>query len=288
MERHVKVRILVAFWLLLAVYLGCMGERLHAQDASLTALQRQAIVRIQVGDGGLSGTIIKSQDRMTWILSAAHGWIEGGDRRQSPFSIDVPSYDGKPLPPSYGKPRLIGLDAQADLALIELPAGPFPVIQVAPVGQKYGRQAISAGYDRLKWQDGPLVRTATILSDDGQMLYTDKIPWMGRSGGPLIDPQSGTLIGVVHGFSVMGPSSQGIYVDTRQVQKFMAKYLSDGTQSPPAADNDGWTYDPRSGGWYRGGLSPGVAAKEPGRVRIVEEPPGLGGFSCPNGQCQRR
>lgn len=257
--------------------------------ASLFAQEKQAIVRI--ASHGITGTVIESRKDYSLILSCAHGFVEGGDRRGTAIKVDVPMPEGAAAPKSVGRPRLIGLDVANDLSLIELPAGPFPVIPLAPLGHRLGSEIVSCGYDEMKWQDGPLLRRATVLGVNSGIIWTKEIPWHGRSGGPLVDVKAACVVGVVQGYEVgVGPGGQkaygdGMYIATARVQAFVAKYTRGTGQSltpqrygpelaapvPQTQNNDGWEYDPRTGGYFRN-MRPGTTPPLPrGKIQVEEQ-----------------
>src|SRR5262249_45280336 len=95
---------------------------------------------------------------------------------------------------------------------------------IRPAGQRPGNNIMSCGYDNMMLRDGkPLMRPAHILRDDGKQMWTREAPWHGRSGGGLIDIDSGYLLGCCTGY-VRYPQGPGIYSSTSAVHRFLARY----------------------------------------------------------------
>ncbi len=171
---------------------------------------------------GGSGTVIVTGPGRTLILSACH--MFEGRSAQKKISIEAPD----PLPGGVKvvRIRLLAVSHDADLALIELDAGPLAFVSpVAPAGFRPGL-CWSVGYDEMR---KPFqVRSTRILSTDSSVTWTAERPWHGRSGGALIDQRTGVLCGVVSGYT--GPrdhrelSSQGkgVYASLAAVVRFMA------------------------------------------------------------------
>ncbi len=259
-----RLVILAAVWalLLLFLFLGSSCLQAAAQDA---------VVRI--GSHGGSGTVIFTTAGRSLILSCAHAF-QGNDRSKA-IVIDVPT----PTPGPAQRPgvRLLAVDYRADLSLIEMLAGPLPyVCPVAPVNHRAGR-LLSVGFDEMALP--AKMRPATSLGSQGAITFTRERPWHGRSGGGLIDLDSGYLVGVVQGYS--GPQDRrevvsgctGMYASLTAIQSFLSKNQP-GLQAQPATDN--WD------GSYR--LLPEYV-QTPGAPRVYEGrqqacPPG---FTCPPG-----
>lgn len=173
-----------------------------------------AVVRIP--SHGASATVIHTENGRSLILGCAHAY-EGSSRNKK-HALDVHRPDGQ-QPAQNAAIKLLAVDYKADLSLVELADGPLTyVAPVAAAGHRPARQAISAGFDNMKT---PItIRTATILTTTGGTTYTRERPWHGRSGGALLDGQTGELIGVVQGYEVDGP---GMYVSHATVLAFLSR-----------------------------------------------------------------
>jgi hypothetical protein len=127
--------------------------------------------------------------------------INEGEDAQRPIKLD-----GEQVP--QGISRLIAVDYDHDLSLIEIIGGNAPnVAPVAGPGHKPSSHLLSVGYDEMRL---PATRlTAHIIKSDNDITWTREPPWHGRSGGALLDLDSGTLIGVVSATSATlpGPGS---------------------------------------------------------------------------------
>jgi hypothetical protein len=176
-----------------------------------------AVVRIR--SHGASGTVIATAPGKSWILSCAH-MFAGPAEYKKPLRIDGPP---QPLAaPKRAACRILAVDAQADLSLLEHDNGPFYCCPVAPAGHQPGNNLLSAGYDEMRW---PVTQQrATLLESLGQTTFTRERPWHGRSGGGLIDVDSHVLIGVVQGYEV-GGRGRGVYVSHAAVLTFVARHL---------------------------------------------------------------
>jgi hypothetical protein len=180
-----------------------------------------AVVRIK--SHGASGTIIAATDGKSWILSCAHmffgpaGTIDENLTRKR-ILIDGP--DQPRAPRKLADVRLIAIDADSDLSLLEIANGPFNHIPVARPGFTPGTNLASVGYDEMRW---PVTRRrATIVIVMNDWTYTREKPWHGRSGGGLFDLDAKCLIGVVNGYEIAG-QERGIYVSHASVLRFLAK-----------------------------------------------------------------
>lgn len=202
---------------------------------SLTlAAPQDSVVRL-MSHGG-SGTVIYTTQGKSLILSSHH--MFNGQSRNKPVVVHAPHPQPGANQPAQG--RCIAVDPSADLALVELNAGPLPyVCPVAPQGHAPGR-LLSCGYDNLKWPSQK--RTATLLGGSGQSFtylhsvsevdgdrvgepdfyscgrmmneedannfsLTRELPWHGRSGGGLLDVDAGYLVGVVSGYRGTSPKT---------------------------------------------------------------------------------
>jgi hypothetical protein len=181
-----------------------------------------AVVRLR--SHGASATVIHTEPGRTFLLSCAHAF-EGRDR------FKALQIDGLAAP--SGAARVLAVDADLDLSLIEVRSG--PVAAVAPVagpGYRPGPNLLSAGFDEMKTP--ATVRPAHIIRVDRDVTWTREPPWHGRSGGGLIDADSGQLLGVVSGY-VSYPAGPGIYVSHEAIERFLKRqgWWSPSQSRPP-------------------------------------------------------
>jgi hypothetical protein len=92
------------------------------------------------------------------------------------------------------------------------------VAPAAGPGYRPGRNLLSVGYDEMRM---PATRKpAHIINIDSDVTWTREPPWHGRSGGALLDLDSGQLIGVVSAY-VHYPQGPGLYVSHRAICAFL-------------------------------------------------------------------
>ncbi len=231
---------LLVIWVLLL--LGLFGLASLCCGICLAAPQ-DACARIS--SHGASCTCIATGPGRSYFLSCGHAF-EGRDRTK-PITLDVPS----PTPGQTAQRpgiRLVAVDYQADLSLIEMLAGPLPYVCHVAATCLRGHRLLSAGYDDMKWP--ATQRPATLLGSQGLVTFTRERPWHGRSGGGLIDLDSGQLVGVVQGYS--GPpdrrevvqGAQGMYASLGAIQTFLVRWQPALVQTPAPTglplDADGW------------------------------------------------
>jgi hypothetical protein len=241
-------------WLLVLIVLALLAQVLRAAPAD-------AVVRLP--SHGASATIIHTEEGRTLLLGCAHAFL--GKDRGKPIVIDAP--DPSPGAMKRGGTRLLAVDYQADLSLVEMQVGPLPyACLVAPRGHQPGR-LLSVGYDEMRWP--AIQRPATLLGSDPQHSFTREKPWHGRSGGALIDLDSGYLVGVVSGYREVNerqapievtPQGRGVYVSHDAILRFLQRYSAPAPNAP-IAPNPGrpWVSEyqgPRIGPPYPGGLCP--------------------------------
>ncbi len=188
----------------------------------LLAGPEDAVVRIP--SHGASATVIHTERGRTMILGCGHAY-RGADRNKA-MTIDVPVPQGSA--PKVGRARLVDVDYQADLSLVELLDGPLPYeAPVPPAGYRVSRRLLAVGYDEMRTP--PQKRPTTILSDDGRLWHTRERPWHGRSGGGLIDLEGGYCVGVCSGYTgprnhaELHPGAEGLYVDLAAIQRFLGR-----------------------------------------------------------------
>jgi hypothetical protein len=203
--------------------------------APVFAAPEDAVVR-QISHGA-SCTVIASEAGQSYLLGCAHAYTDRFERsseeaRRRPIVLDLPwSATFRPANP-HAHPRLIRINYDLDLSLVELPDGPLPfVCPVAPAGSR-PIHLISVGYDEMKWP-----RTARyvtpVASEYWDTTYTRERPWHGRSGGALIDVDSGRLVGVVQGYEV-DYKRRGMYISLAAIRSFLGDCGSPLPRQPPA------------------------------------------------------
>jgi hypothetical protein len=162
---------------------------------------------------GGSATVIYTDGQKTFLLSCGH-CFRGGNR-------DKPiTFDGSPgAPRSQG--QCIDVDYGTDLSLIKCNEGGLPfVCQPAGPGYHTGQAILSVGYDNMTI---PSTQRQTHIIREGMTItWTQEPPWHGRSGGGLLDLDSGQIIGVVSGY-VTYPAGPGIYASHDAICRFLEK-----------------------------------------------------------------
>jgi hypothetical protein len=180
------------------------------------AAPEEAVVRIP--SHGCSGTVIQTGPGRSLVLTCAHAF-RGADRAKA-LTLDVPTDrpQGSTRPAAM---RLLAVDYDLDLTLIELAAGPLPfVAPVAPADHRLSATLVSAGYDEMRLP--ATVRRATPVAAAATVLFTRERPWHGRSGGALLDGPY--LVGTVIGYET-GGERRGIYTSHAAVRRFLARTL---------------------------------------------------------------
>ncbi len=231
-------------WLLAALAaLALVARVLRADpvpDGRYVGAAPQAVVRLP--SHGASATIIWTEGGRSLLLGCGHAFL--GRDRSKPLVVDVP--DPTPAAVKRGGTSLLAVDYQADLSLVEMQVGPLPYMcPVAPRGHQPGR-LLSVGYDEMRWPANQ--RPATLLQSDRMNIFTREKPWHGRSGGALIDQDSGYLIGVVSGYQEINlnqarlevtPHGRGVYVSHEAILRFLAQYPAAGTGRPWVSEQRG-------------------------------------------------
>lgn len=180
--------------------------------ALLAAEAKDAVVRII--SHGCSGTVIHTAEGKTLILTCAHAF-KGRDRYKK-LTVDAPH--PRPGAVSTGGIRVLKVDYNLDLCLLEMRTGPLPyVCPVARAGHR-PRRYLSVGYDEMRHQ--VTVRSATLLREMGKETWTREPPWHGRSGGALLDPDSRVLLGTVIGYQSY-PRGPGVYSSHSAILTFL-------------------------------------------------------------------
>jgi len=188
------------------------------------AAPEDAVVRIP--SHGCSGTVIQTGPGRSLVLTCAHAF-RGPDRARA-LALDVPT-DRPQSTPRPAAMRLLAVDYDLDLTLIELDAGPLAfVAPVAPADHRLSAALVSAGYDEMRLP--ATVRRVTPVAVASAVLFTRERPWHGRSGGALLD--GAYLVGTVIGYET-GGERRGIYTSHAAVQRFLSRALP-GAAGPAA------------------------------------------------------
>jgi len=193
----------------------------HRASAAPPSTEELTHAVVRLSSHGASATVIATQTGRTLLLSCGHAF-RGADRAKA-ILVDAPH-------PAAGRPKQVGVrllqvDYEADLSLIELGDGPLPfVAPVAPAGHSPGSHLLSVGFDEMKW---PATKKSARLwrgpegGTDSAVTHTFERPWHGRSGGALLDLDTGHLIGVVSGYEVSG-QRRGIYASHGAILRFLS------------------------------------------------------------------
>jgi hypothetical protein len=197
-----------------------LDSRLSSLDSTLALVSGlssldsvYAVVRVP--SHGASATVISTCPGKSLLLGCAHAFEASA--LHSPIQLDVPAKSHRARP--WAKCRLVDIDYQADLSLLELEDGPLDyVAPVAPERHIAGGHLLSVGYDEM--QTPATIRSAHICALAGERIFTREKPWHGRSGGALLDPDSGYTVGVVQGYEV-APWGRGIYCSHQAIVKFL-------------------------------------------------------------------
>lgn len=228
-----------------------------------------AVVKITVPMGRQnscgSGTVIQSGPAHSLVLTCAHLWSDESERPdpyayQRQILLDAPA-------PSRGPNqkvgvRLLAIDYKTDLALIQVGAQLPWECKIAPAGT-HASHCLSAGYDHAQLP-GFRVPVTPAGTHDG-WTWTRQIPQDGRSGGALIDADTGKLVGVCHGYR-FGPGipTEGMYVPLVHITAFLEKYGGGGSGGQPLVEarprvGPSSPYDPFSPA-YRAPVAPVACA----------------------------
>ena len=173
------------------------------------------VVRLSVAGGGGSGTIIGRTGHTYLVLTAGHVVIP-----PRPNIVVVPTHPAQPTllvdvfdPDELSRPaRVLRASLHPDLALLEVElATPRDPMRVSVRGPRPGQRVLAAGCPggiRTWWTTGFVVGTGYELFPRGTWGINASIA-SGASGGPVIDLDTGELVGVVSGGLLMrsGPFS---------------------------------------------------------------------------------
>jgi hypothetical protein len=198
-----------------------------------------AVVRIPSHGG--SGTVIKVGSGKSWILSCGHLFLDERTDRPDPNALARPLIVDAPSPAPTGQAarvgvRLVDVDYQADLCLIEMGTELAYVCPVAPPGT-HARHLLSVGFDFMKL---PSVREPTTPWGTSEgWTWTQQRPLPGRSGGALIDTDTGSLVGVCHGYTVEPGGGRGMYVPLATIHTFLSRQGRDRRGALPGTAGPG-------------------------------------------------
>jgi hypothetical protein len=178
---------------------------------------------------GCSGTVVATGPGQTWVLTCAHAFR--GNDRSKPVVLDAPAPAGRAPRVTNARPTVWKIDTEADLCLIEMTTGPLPFY--LPVGERQplaGEQVVAVGYEKMV--KPAAVKPTTVLDVGPHWQHTRERPIPGMSGGPLIEPKSGALVGTCTGYESQG-ERRGMYVRLSAVRAFM------GLDAKPVAPGSG-------------------------------------------------
>jgi hypothetical protein len=213
--KYISVKLVAA----LAVLDLLAGYPEPAMRAGAAEPLKQDLVRavVRLPSHGASATVIETREGRTLLLSCGHAFM--GEDRYKPIVVDAPAR--RAGTPRHVGIRLVAVDYDSDLSLIVLNGGPVDfTVAVAPEGFRPGRGLLSVGFDEMRMP--ATARPATLAGQDGAVTYTRERPWHGRSGGALLDVDSGQLIGVVSGYEVNG-LERGMYASHAAIVRFLAR-----------------------------------------------------------------
>lgn len=199
---------------------------------------------VRITSHGASGTVISSSPGRSLILSCAHMFLDERGVRPDPALLSKKLVIDGHAPVNTGPwgivARVVKVDYARDLSLIELSCE-LPYVTPVSRVQAAQRNVLSTGFDKMTWP--VTVRRATLTRCQGDQCNTAEAPIPGRSGGGLLDADSGTLIGVCTGFEVVNRRpGQGIYVSLAAITTFL------GGGAPPTRQGAPWVQEIREPG----------------------------------------
>lgn len=178
---------------------------LAAAATSFAESPTDAVVRLT--SHGASGVVVYSTNRRTLILTAGHAFA--GELRARPIIVDAVGPAAPGGADGRAARRVVAVDTQTDLAVVELLVGPLPhVCPVARTDPDARTSLLSVGYDAMRWP--ATVESASLTSITADVTFTRERPRPGRSGGPLIDTTRGNVVGIVSGYETSG-MRRGVY-----------------------------------------------------------------------------
>ena len=182
---------------------------------------------------------VSSTAGRTVFLTAAH--VVGCASVEACAAITLTVYlNGDLRSPRSGSVIAVGnADRGNDLAAFVVAEGPLPVVELG-VSLAAGRSAAVLGYPvatlgalrnrRLEASAATVLSIGTVRADDGTELQGDFETFPGDSGGPIFEPISGRVAGIVHGQAPNG----GAYlaVGANAISRFMQR-LADAPGAAP-------------------------------------------------------
>ncbi len=161
---------------------GYAAQQCTTPDSSVLS----SIVRIAGDDGSTGSGVVIASNR---VLTAAHVLSEAR-------TVYI-GYDG-----TFKEARMVLIDEENDLALLEAPTGGLPPLRIATRDMQINDRVWAAGYPRA----GELTVTPGVVErDDGSTLHTSAEIDSGDSGGGLIGCQDGShiLAGMLRGYGAI-------------------------------------------------------------------------------------
>jgi len=235
-----RVAALLLLWLLAVPAIG-LGQTVLPSGPDWTetaagepASSPLALAVIAIRSHGCSGTVIATGPGWSDVLSCAHMFYANDGHSISQERLHAALHTCGPAQPYARTGRceahLVRVDYRRDLSLIRIDNGPYYCCPVAPAGYQPSRRLLSVGYDEMRWPAQQ--RWADVLSVQGDHVFTRQMPWHGRSGGGLLDPQGQCLVGVVEAYETP-PPHRGLYVSLQAVHEFLAECRATATSPTP-------------------------------------------------------
>ena len=179
----------------------------------------QSVVRVDTAEGGGSGVLVSTREDGTGLILTNYHVIEDGKESIVVRVGGTRRFNGV----------VVGYDAIKDIALISVCCSPsFETAELSGDLATVGTEVLALGFP-LGTEEMTLTRgivSANIYDEyiEGDMVQTDAAINPGNSGGPLVDYQSGQIIGIntlkaVHewvegvGFAVSGKAIAEILPD---------------------------------------------------------------------------
>ena len=203
----------IAVTLFSAAFLWAGGIR--AQSLSQPSL---AITRVRAGETEIVGTafVVASRGGFVYILTAAHNLgcdaVGGGCATTASVAFaddNGISYTARTL-------RSGTFTARGDLALLTLRHSPLPAVTIASsvaVGIRTNAAGYAGGAFHMSYGSITAVRAG------GEVIEYDDRTLQGMSGGPVFDPLTGTVAGLVRGedvatriYSAVGPAAMTAFL----------------------------------------------------------------------------
>lgn len=185
---------------------------------TFAANEQHAVVMLP--SHGCSATVIDTGPGYSWLLGCGHAYSSQADYSKK-MKFDIPM--ANPGQERKATSFIVAFDSEVDLSLVQLNIGPLDY--KAPVAwegwHEWNHRLLSVGYDEMK--QPATMKQAHILKEEHDVYFTREKPWHGRSGGALIDLDSGYLVGVVSGYEnpYKSPNTRGVYVSLPAIQKFL-------------------------------------------------------------------